>query len=163
MNYTLDTEKPWKTTYQQLGTEFERWGRQLRGRVNWSVENMRGYRDVTLRYTLPGQPEVTLTMNKQGNAESNLRVLYLAIEAMRLNHLRGVEDLVREAYLALPAPAKERDPYEVLGVLRDADLETTDAVYRSKAKRLHPDVGGDPAKFKELQAAYEALKATMRP
>jgi DnaJ family protein A protein 2 len=32
-------------------------------------------------------------------------------------------------------------------------------MYRLKAKRLHPDAGGDPDAFKELTAAYEAIKA----
>ena len=29
----------------------------------------------------------------------------------------------------------------------------------TEAKRLHPDVGGNPEAFKELQEAYEAVKA----
>lgn len=34
--------------------------------------------------------------------------------------------------------------------------------YRSLAKKLHPDVGGDKAKFQELQGSYEVLQGIMK-
>lgn len=40
------------------------------------------------------------------------------------------------------AAASQRDPYEVLGVRPDADLEIIEAAHRALAKRHHPDVGG---------------------
>jgi len=46
----------------------------------------------------------------------------------------------------------------ILGLdLRRAVKENIKAAYRAKAKLLHPDKGGDAAKFKELVAAYELL------
>lgn len=32
------------------------------------------------------------------------------------------------------------------------------ALYRTKARRLHPDAGGSAEAFRELQEAYEAVK-----
>lgn len=54
-----------------------------------------------------------------------------------------------------------RDPYEVLGVGRDADDSTIKKAFRKLARELHPDVNAhDPdaeEKFKEAAEAYEIL------
>lgn len=59
------------------------------------------------------------------------------------------------------ATAAPRDPYEVLGVPRDADGRQVKKSFRALARELHPDVNGhDPAaeaKFKEAAEAYEIL------
>ena len=52
------------------------------------------------------------------------------------------------------------DPYEILGVPRDADADTIKRSYRKLARKLHPDVNPDPAtqeQFKEVTRAYEVL------
>lgn len=55
-----------------------------------------------------------------------------------------------------------KDPYEVLGVEKNADKQTIKRAYRTKAKKYHPDLNpGDDAaaeKFKELSAAYDILQ-----
>jgi molecular chaperone DnaJ len=54
-----------------------------------------------------------------------------------------------------------RDPYEVLGVGRDADERGVKKAFRALARELHPDVNNhDPEaeeKFKEAAEAYEIL------
>jgi molecular chaperone DnaJ len=53
-----------------------------------------------------------------------------------------------------------QDPYETLGVSRDADADEIKKAYRRLARQLHPDVNPDPAtqeRFKEVSAAYEIL------
>jgi molecular chaperone DnaJ len=54
-----------------------------------------------------------------------------------------------------------RDPYEVLGVSRDADEQDVKKAFRRLARELHPDVNAhDPQaeeKFKEAAEAYEIL------
>jgi molecular chaperone DnaJ len=54
-----------------------------------------------------------------------------------------------------------RDPYEVLGVSRDADEATIKKAFRRLARQLHPDVNKhDPdaeEKFKQAAEAYEIL------
>src|ERR1700739_95043 len=54
-----------------------------------------------------------------------------------------------------------RDPYEVLGVRRDASEQEIKKAFRRLARELHPDVNAhDPQaedKFKEAAEAYEIL------
>src|SRR4051794_15915906 len=59
------------------------------------------------------------------------------------------------------ASTTPRDPYEVLGVSRDADENQIKKAFRRLARELHPDVNTeDPEaeeKFKEAATAYEIL------
>jgi DnaJ-class molecular chaperone len=54
-----------------------------------------------------------------------------------------------------------RDPYEVLGVKKDATEEEIRRVYRNLAKKFHPDLNPGnkkaEARFKEIASAYDIL------
>ena len=53
----------------------------------------------------------------------------------------------------------KRDYYEVLGVGKDASADEIKKAFRRLAVQHHPDKeGGDEAKFKEINEAYEVLK-----
>ena len=52
----------------------------------------------------------------------------------------------------------KRDYYEVLGVKKDASADEIKKAFRRAAVEHHPDRGGDEAKFKEINEAYEVLK-----
>ncbi len=52
----------------------------------------------------------------------------------------------------------KRDYYEILGVGKDASADEIKKAFRKQAIEHHPDRGGDEAKFKELNEAYEVLK-----
>jgi hypothetical protein len=49
------------------------------------------------------------------------------------------------------------DPHTILGVSRQATLEEIHAAYREKARKHHPDAGGDAWAFKQVVAAHERL------
>jgi molecular chaperone DnaJ len=60
----------------------------------------------------------------------------------------------------LAVPAVRPDYYELLGVPRDADLETLRRAFHAAARRLHPDVTDSPEagrRFRELAHAYSVL------
>lgn len=50
-----------------------------------------------------------------------------------------------------------RDPYEILGVSRNANADEIKSAFRKLAKKYHPDLGGDPEKFKEINEANDIL------
>lgn len=54
------------------------------------------------------------------------------------------------------------DPYDILGVARDADEAAIKAAYRKVAKSAHPDGGGDTDRFATISACYELLKDPVR-
>lgn len=101
--------------------------------------------------------ERTVTVDRWRRPVDNLWALAIGLEQIRLNELRGIDDVARQMYAALPAP-KTRDPYEVLGVRPDAPFAVIDAAYRARAKTLHPDAGGTGEQMAELNAAYEEAR-----
>lgn len=51
-----------------------------------------------------------------------------------------------------------RDLYKMLDLTENATFEEVKRSYRKKALLLHPDKGGDPELFKNINLAYETLK-----
>lgn len=57
----------------------------------------------------------------------------------------------------------KRDYYEVLGVKKDASADEIKKAFRRLAVQYHPDKeGGDEAKFKEINEAYDVLKDSQK-
>ena len=163
MSYTLRTDKTWAATYDELQTQFQRWNvrdwevRSL-GRVSRATYQDRETRLVTLRWTSSDGHEIRLEMADQDRAVDNLRVLFLVVEAMRLNEARGIGRVIAEAYAMLAPPKTKRDPFEVLGVRSDTDMDVVEAAYRAKAKTAHPDAGGTNEAMAELNEALDEIR-----
>ncbi|TCR92655.1 J domain-containing protein [Rhizobium sp. BK376] len=54
------------------------------------------------------------------------------------------------------------EPYELLGIPREAGDAEIKAAYRRLAKSAHPDSGGDVDSFAQVKCAYELLKDPIR-
>ena len=169
MSYTLTTKKTWAQTRDMLAETFEKWGV-----ADWNIippdglkpsQYTNGFyynpsqRAVTVRWTTRQEKrEIRLSMSEQTRPVDNLRVLALATEAMRMNEVRGIGRTIQDAYMQLAAPLAARDPYEVLQVRPDAAMEVIEAVYKSLAKKAHPDMGGSTAQMTELNDAIERIR-----
>lgn len=163
MSYSLWTRRSWSETKADIAEMFTKWRVQSwaiscpSGRYN-SANLSEEDREVTIAYEHPVHGLRELSYRRQLRPMDNLRVLYLALDSIRLNEARGIADIVREAYLSLPAPMRQRDPYEVLGVRPDAPRHVIEAAYRARARVVHPDAGGSDAEMAALNAAWEALR-----
>jgi curved DNA-binding protein CbpA len=55
------------------------------------------------------------------------------------------------------------DPYKLLGIPRDASLQTAREAYRRLAKRFHPDLAADPAAGERMRRINEAWRVISSP
>lgn len=162
--YQIRSDVTWDRTIHDLRVMFEKWDI-----LEWKVERAayvatsykaRGDRWARIDYVKDGVP-VSLPMDDHDSPRLNLRVLYLTLEDMRMIERRGGGAVAQAAYVQLQAggAAAERDPYEVLGLRRDATPEVVQASYKALAKKAHPDIGGDEAQMEELNHARERIEA----
>lgn len=162
--YKITTQKSWSTTQNDLAREFEAWGVK-----EWATDypkgaRMEGFnqdiitRTVNLTYVKNGRT-VTLSMGKQARALENLRVLYIAINAIRMNERRGIGELMSSVYLQLEEGAShEKSPYEKLGLQEGLPLSVYEAMYKDLAKFAHPDAGGSEWEMTELNGAINKIR-----
>lgn len=163
MAYRMQTDKTEAQTRKEIVDQFATWNRDnwpidVIGRYDFPAPEGIGEPTATVRFQLRGQ-DVVMRCSSQVNYRLNLRCLFYAVEAMRLNEKRGIGDTLREAYAQLPGPVTERDPYEVMGLRPDVDFDSVEAMYRVLARRRHPDAGGSDEAMRELNAAYDRIKA----
>ena len=158
----------WAETQRDIRDTFGRWGVR-----DWSIESPAQKRGDYERRTLPPEQrlvrlsfhhpkghQIALESAAQDTPAGNLRVLYLAVEGLRKNEVRGLADVMTAAYLQLAPPegSIQRDPYEVLGVRPDSPPEVVEAAYRALARIRHPDAGGTAEEMAELNRAHDALR-----
>lgn len=152
-------------TEQELHWCLEKWGVRDYS-VDYNVPRAkfgnrllsRPERAVTVRWIPPGsRSEIVVSSDDQDSIAANLRKLYLGIEAMRLNERRGLTDVMRSAYMQLPAPAAGH--WAVLGVAPGSSLEEIERAYRQVAQVAHPDRGGSDEEMAALNQARIAARA----
>lgn len=114
----------------------------------------------------PGDPGVAVYFRHKGRdmvfacdkfvvVRDNVYAIAKTIEALRGIERWGASDMMERAFKGFAQLTASRPWREVLGlegVIRRDDVEHT---YRRLAFVCHPDRGGDPAKWHELQQARE--------
>ncbi len=124
-----------------------------------------GLIDAEVTFDVQGRPQ-RLACSKFADGRTNLRAIFLVLDATRKAAQRGIlAELASVAVAFLPAGKVRRPAHEVLGVMPDADVSIAEAAFRVKAKTAHPDHGGTGEMMKELNEALEAFKveAAKRP
>jgi len=115
-------------------------------------------------FTLNGRKTV-LACDKWDRVADNIIAIAKHIEALRGQDRWGVGNLEQafRGYQALPDPTTPKNWRDVLG--HDiAALDRAESVFRERAKRLHPDVGGNPVQMAELNDAIaQARKELSAP
>jgi hypothetical protein len=111
---------------------------------------------------------LAMCCDRYDNAPANLRSLALAIEAMRQLERHGggtMMDRAFNGFLAITGPSSKKPWREVIGVNADWRGSITDlrALFRTKARQQHPDMGGSDALMAELNAAFAEAKRELRP
>lgn len=98
--------------------------------------------------------------------KDNIRAVQKTIEAMRGIERWGTGEMVKAAFSgfqALPAPGQATPARwrQVLGLDETASLADAEAAYRAALKKAHPDVGGSPEAFHEVQSAISQARAEL--
>ena len=89
-----------------------------------------------------------------------LREAFGRVEVIAERHAReGWDD--RRTGSTITDRIRGTDHYQTLHLLPTAPLEVIEVVYRTLARRDHPDVGGDTERMKQINIAYEVLKARL--
>jgi len=160
MTYRMRTEMTEAATRRQIDREFGKWkdGWECAvGVFDFPPPAKVGESEALVRFVLRGKP-VEVRCSSQDSYRDNLRCVFYAVQAMRMNEKRGIADTMANFYLQLAAPSATRDPYEVLGVRPDTTIAVAEAAYKTLAKTSHSDVGGDDATMKELNDAIERIR-----
>lgn len=100
---------------------------------------------------------MALCCDKWNTVEANMRALVMSVDAMRGLDRWGVSEIMNRAFMgfkALPEKAASFPWWDVLGVSRIATKKEIESAYKKKSKAYHPDNGGDPVRWAELQEAY---------
>jgi hypothetical protein len=72
-------------------------------------------------------------------------------------------DAIKARMTAWMQRLDSEDPYRVLAVDPGASPEAIRDRYRELASRHHPDHGGDPARMREVNQAYERIRNAKKP
>lgn len=120
---------------------------------------------VTLAFTRGGK-EYQFSCTTWEDVKDNYRAAQLAICLMfRVFEEYGVGKF-EQVFAGYRAIGSQRlllentsDPYDVLGVARDATADEVKARFRELAKEHHPDKGGDEGQFVKIKKAREEILA----
>lgn len=163
MTYTGRRTVPVADTLRELRESFRKWEIDLWEAVPLT-DNRRGLGGMAVRYYRAGVWQEVRCEDALDKA-TNLRRCFHLVDRLRLAEAQGVVysglTSTRELVRATPdfqRQETELDAYGVLGVSPDDPIDLIEDVYRRKAQYYHPDKGGEPEKFKRIQAAIDTIR-----
>ena len=110
---------------------------------------------VVVYFDFQGQ-QVCVPCDRWTTVADNLQAIRKTIEAIRGIERWGTGEMISavfQGFAALPEQSKS-GWWAVLNIRRDAPDKDVQAAYKRMAMQNHPDRGGDPDKFIQIQDAY---------
>lgn len=146
---SLKTSTPLRQTKEEIRDVFRKWPEVQ------AFDVRVGLRDAEVLFTVNGRQQ-RLACDRFGDPGTNLRALYLALDATRKAAQRGIlEELATIATALLGPGVMKRPAHEVLGIAESSSLEVAEAVWRMLSRQRHPDAGGSEGAMKELNDAID--------
>jgi len=111
-------------------------------------------------YWRDGKEERCMAIDRYDRIADNLGAIAATIEAMRAIERHGGAEILNRAFTgfaALPAPASQDKPHEILGVDENAKPNEIEYAYKRLAAQHHPDKGGSTESMSRINAARDAM------
>jgi hypothetical protein len=108
-------------------------------------------------YWMDGKQRRCMAIDRYDRVADNLAAIAATLDAMRAIERHGGAEILDRAFtgfVALPAPEQ---PWQVLGVAREASREQIEDAHRRLAMKHHPDRGGSDAEMARINSARDAL------
>jgi len=116
---------------------------------------------VAVYFQLNGTPQV-FACDKWNKIEDNMQAIKKTIEAIRGIERWGSSEMMSRIYQgfqALPESVSVNEScWTILAIDPQSSIEEIDKAYKTKAKEVHPDMGGSHEEFIKLTEAYEEAK-----
>ncbi|HLC30157.1 MAG TPA: J domain-containing protein [Dehalococcoidia bacterium] len=120
-----------------------------------------------------GQAWVEISSRIQPTKAMNLRQCFQVVDNLLRWQIRGISGVASGQAFISGLPAVVNGPQQkgsefieacgTLGVDPEDSWEEISAVFRVKVQRAHPDHGGDAARFKRLNNAYQIVDRVKGP
>jgi hypothetical protein len=154
----MSTTKRADETKAEIRECFRKWGVHRDDIEIYRYDGKYGHQGGRVEFRVNSNRQV-LSCDNWFDYATNLRALYLALDATRKAAQRGILEQFAQAALAmLPEAKRRRPPQEILQVAEGASIEVAEAAYRALAKEMHPDAGGTEEAMKELNEAIETFR-----
>lgn len=118
-------------------------------------------------YWRDGKQTRAMAIDRYDRIADNLGAIAATVEAMRAIERHGGAEILDRAFtgfLALPNPARDELPHNVLGVSETANEAEIRYAYNRLAAQHHPDkAGGSSTQMARINAARDAMLEALKP
>jgi DnaJ domain len=118
-------------------------------------------RGVAVYFELGGKQRV-FACDTFTTVAANVRAIGLTIEALRSIERYGASAMLERALSAFEALPPPLDPWQILGIPRNADEAIIKVAHAALAKKHHPDNGGSTARMAEINNARDMALEALR-